>query len=160
MNKSQLSQQQALTDFNDLHVNFGLDAVKAQVQNAVSNILPFPAPLSPSPNKNLGQIGENIENIDISDSSGEEHSDNRGSKGEDGTYTLDLNSSLARFCVIEGQSKYWDMHRKTEIKKTAFIDMLGKQLYSEWMNHPKRKLIDANSVKNILNKDTAKLSKI
>lgn len=157
MNESQMSQQQALTDFNDLHVNLGLDAVKAQVQNAVSNILPFPAPLSPSPNKNLGQRGENIQNIDISDASGEERSDNRGSKGEDGTYTLDLNSSLARFCVIEGQSKYWDMHRKTEIKKTAFIDMLGKQLYSDWMNHPKRKLIDANSVKNILNKDTAKL---
>ncbi|MRA47248.1 DUF5906 domain-containing protein [Acinetobacter pittii] len=154
-NESQeLAQQQALTDFNDLHVNFGLEAVKGQIERALASFASFPAPLSPTDHKNEGQNREISSNQTASNDCVAE---NGGSKGEDGVYTLNLESCLGRFCQIEGESKYWDMHRKVQIKKTAFQDMLGKGLFAEWSNHPKRKLIDSNSVKNILNKDMDRL---
>ncbi|MCH7381163.1 DUF5906 domain-containing protein [Acinetobacter higginsii] len=149
-----LSQQQALTDFNDLHVNFGLDAVKGQIERAIGHYGTFPAPLSPFPNNFQGHMGENVENSAVNEDCG---ALDGGSKGEDGTYTLNLDACLGRFCLIEGETKFWDMHRKVQIKKAAFVEMLGKTLFSEWSIHPKRKLIDSNSVKNILNKDTERL---
>ncbi|MGK9154728.1 DUF5906 domain-containing protein [Acinetobacter radioresistens] len=149
-----LEQQQAFTDFNDLHVNFGLEEVKGQIEKALASFDSFPAPLSPKAHKNIGQNGEIAQNECVIPDCQEENGD---SKGEDGTYLLNLESCLGRFCQIEGESKYWDMHRKIQIKKSAFQDMLGKSLFAEWANHPKRKLIDSNSVKNILNKDADRL---
>lgn len=150
------------TDFNDLHMQQGLDAVRAQVSAAVDDctVPVFPAPLSPTGNQIEGQNPQNEANL-VSvkqtlsiESGGQNLGGNTGGQGGENdniipfeSATLDLNKCLGRFCLVEGESKYWDSHRKKVIKKTAFIDMLGKALFNEWNSHRDRRLIDSDTVK-------------
>ena len=163
MNESlKVEQPRPYTDFNDLHVNFGLGEVKAQLESALSSFAFSPAPPNKPNNNFQGQMPENT-SIDEPEPNSCE---NMGGAGG-GIYLenvpaisegLNIDQCLARFCLIEGATKFWDMHRKREIKKTAFVDMLGKELFKKWTEHPKRKLIDPDAVKSVLNADTNKIA--
>ena len=163
MNESlQVAQPHSYTDFNDLHVNFGLEEVKAQFESALSSFVFSPAPPNNFDNNFQGQMPENT-SIDEPEPNSCE---NMGGAGG-GIYLenvpaisegLNIDQCLARFCLIEGMTKFWDMHRKREIKKTAFVDMLGKELFKKWTEHPKRKLIDPDAVKSVLNADANKIA--
>src|SRR5690606_8042952 len=147
MNESQhMAQPHSYTDFNDLHVNFGLGEVKAQIESALSSLIFSPAPPNNFDNNFQGQMHEN----DAVPESFESGWENSGGEGggispeniPDVSEGLTLEQCLARFCLIEGDSKYWDMHRQRMIKKTAFTEMLGKPLFKQWSESSKRKLID------------------
>lgn len=161
MNESQhMTQPHSYTDFNDLHVNFGLGEVKAQIESALSALAFSPAPPNNFDNNFQGQMHENNA-VPESFGSGWENTGGEGGSISpenipDVSEGLTLEQCLARFCLIEGDSKYWDMHRQRMIKKTAFTEMLGKPLFKQWSENSKRKLIDPDAVKSILNADDNK----
>lgn len=163
MNESmQVAQPHSYTDFNDLHVNFGLGEVKAQLESALSSFAFSPAPPNNFANNFQGQMLEN----DAIPESIWDGCENEGGEGggissenvEQISESLTIDQCLARFCLIEGDSKFWDMHRKRVIKKNAFIEMLGKETFKKWSEHTKRKLIDPDAVKSVLNADTNKVA--
>lgn len=145
------------TDFNDLHTLQSLDAVREQVTAAVDACpVPsvFPAPLFTADSQNQGQSAENEpesdnvkQNLSVQTTGGENPLAETGGSGGEASPAFDLSKCLGRFCMIEGESKYWDSHRKKVIKKTAFIDMLGKPLFNEWNSHRDRRMIDMDAVK-------------
>lgn len=55
----QAAQPHSYTDFNDLHVNFGLGEVKAQLESALSSFAFSPGPPNNFANNFQGQMPEN-----------------------------------------------------------------------------------------------------
>lgn len=60
MNESQhMTKPHSYTDFNDLHVNYGIEAVREQFETAISSLDFPPAPPINSDNNFQGQMHDN-----------------------------------------------------------------------------------------------------
>lgn len=103
-----------LTDYNDLHVHFGIDVVKAQINHALNR--PRPKVIT---NTNDG-------------------------------YTLDyLNDNFAQIKDIgKITNKIYDLANRTEMTKTHFMGLVGKELANAWLFGGKQKTIDRREVQD------------
>ena len=145
MNESQhMTQPHSYTDFNDLHVNFGLGEVKAQIESALSSLTFSPAPPNNFDNNFQGQNPE-IEEIPVVERSGEAGISQGNTVRGELTPEEQMEKWLARFCLIEGETNVWDDYGKKIWKKNAFQTLLGsKKIFDQWNSHPKRKTISSD----------------
>jgi len=114
------------TDFNDLHMMFGLEVVKNQILEAIHDAQQTSADVcefdeqaahSPHPSEKAGPVAK-----------------------------FEIETLLKRFAYAMPDGKVWDSHKKVLIKKTAFKDMVTKALFEEWLDHDTRRTVDQNSV--------------
>lgn len=108
-----------LSDFNDLHLAFGIQSVQVQISHALNRQAP--------PNKG-------------------------------GDYTLDL--LLENFAQIKDigklTNKIYDITNTTEMTKTHFMGLVGKDLANAWLFSGKQKTITRQAVRQEIAKQTAK----
>lgn len=117
-----------LTDFNDLHVSKGLDAVAATVHQVFKHAVPPAVPPSPL----------------LSDADQKEGVISQDEIKDDSEFSL--SRCLDRFALLDDGSKVWDIHKKRIIKITAFRNLVTRGRAEEWLMSPKRKNIDQDAV--------------
>ena len=132
------------TDFNDLHVNCGLDEVGKQIRSAISSVQISPEPPSNATNNFCGQDPDFEQNDVVEQSGGAGISQENTAQSEPSPENQ-MEKWIARFCLIEGETNVWDDYGKKIWKKTAFQTMLGgKKVFDQWNSHPKRKTISSD----------------
>ena len=132
------------TDFNDLHVNCGLDEVGKQIRSAISSVQISPEPPSNATNNFWGQEPDFEQNDVVEPSGGAGISQENTAQSEPSAENQ-MEKWIARFCLIEGETNVWDDYGKKIWKKTAFQTMLGgKKVFDQWNSHPKRKTISSD----------------
>ena len=172
-----------LSDFNDLHVEFGLAAVREQIENGISSQLSaFEIPPHPLENAGhtLGQfseadqaflagLGENYAEpddfqletyteadlIEKENQSGGQVVEGKGEIIEFERPDFTLEKCLARFMLVEGKTDVWDSFKKKTIKATAFTKLVGKSVAVRWQAHIDRKMIDPDTLKVEVDKQHA-----
>lgn len=172
-----------LSDFNDLHVEFGLAAVREQIENGISSQLSdFEIPPNPLENAGhtLGQfsevdqaflagLGENYAEpddyqletyteadlIEKENQSGGQVVEGKGEIIEFERPDFTLEKCLARFMLVEGKTDVWDSFKKKTIKATAFTKLVGKSVAVRWQAHIDRKMIDPDTLKVEVDKQHA-----
>ena len=112
------------TDFNDLHVNCGLDEVGKQIRSAISSVQISPEPPSNAINNFWGQEPDFEQNDVVEPSGGAGISQENTAQSEPSAENQ-MEKWIARFCLIEGETNVWDDYGKKIWKKTAFQTMLG-----------------------------------
>lgn len=181
-----LEQPQSIShpsDFNDLHVEFGLAAVREQIENGISSQLSdFEIPPNPLENAGhtLGQfsevdqaflagLGENyaepddfqletyteVDLIEKENQSGGQVVEGKGEIIEFERPDFTLEKCLARFMLVEGKTDVWDSFKKKTIKATAFTKLVGKSVAVRWQAHIDRKMIDPDTLKVEVDKQHA-----
>lgn len=110
-----------LTDYNDLHMAFGMEVVKAQINHALNH--PRPKQSDDTPVYTLEYITKNFAQIK-----------------EMGKLT----------------NKIYDIAESTEMMKTHFIGMVGKELANAWLFGGKQKIIERQAVREEQDKQVAK----
>lgn len=181
-----LEQPQSIShpsDFNDLHVEFGLAAVREQIENGISSQLSdFEIPPNPLENAGhtLGQfseadqaflagLGENYTEpddfqletyteadlIEKENQSGGQVVEGKGEIIEFERPDFTLEKCLARFMLVEGKTDVWDSFKKKTIKATAFTKLVGKSVAVRWQAHIDRKMIDPDTLKVEVDKQHA-----
>lgn len=157
-----------LTDFNDLHQQSGLQALRSLLLDAVADTAAFPAPLSHGADQNKGAIsrseivvgaaGEDLTLVSSKPWHGKEEiwveydpeeplDDRTTEPTEEKSYVLNLDRCLGRFALLEGTTKVWDAHRKKLMTKAAFNELVTLTLANEWRSNVGRRLIDEDAVK-------------
>src|SRR5690554_1633211 len=127
-------QESSSLDWNDLHVEFGLDVVRQQLLAAAANEPPVrTAGLPDTP----ADEAPDLPPAPSDDSAGEAAPPTEGA-GENG-WTLD--KARVRFALVEGTTSAFDLYRKAIIKKAAFLAMVGKALGNECMTCPTRRAL-------------------
>lgn len=61
---------------------------------------------------------------------------------------VDITSALARFALAMPDAKVWDSHDLVLLKPTAARALMGKKLYSEWVDHPERRTVSQADVQH------------
>lgn len=110
------------TDWNDLHVACGLDAVRVQLESSRS------LPVQSAPENDAGapvvaQVAEP-------------------------EWTAE--KLLQRFAMIYGETKVFDLHRQLVMKFAALTGLVGKKLADGWRNNPEKKQIDPDDVERLV----------
>lgn len=115
-------------DANDLHVEFGIDFVRAQLTAALaandSVDVASPAPSDVEPDAVVPELPD------------------------DGAYEarIDLDGAIERFALAMPDGKVWDTRDRQLLKVTAARAMMGPKLYKEWLEHDDRRTIDQTLV--------------
>jgi len=117
------------SDFNDLHVALGIDAVRDQLRAGLVAANEPPAPSAD----------------DLAPPWGGDDLPPPAPPDLDGRVTLA--EALERFVLAMPDGKVWDAHDKKLLKKTAAKDFLGKKLFEEWLNHDGRRSVHQDLVK-------------
>lgn len=128
-------------DWNDLHVEFGLEVVREQLLAAANEPVRCVAPsaddLPPAPSGI-----EPLAAAELSEGCGE---------------GWHLEKVRARFALVEGETKVFDLHRRAIVRKAGFEALVGKALAKQWFELPEKKAIDPDNAKRVEN--DAKLGK-
>jgi len=171
------------SDFNDLHVMYGLATVREQIESGISSqFSAFDVPPHPLGNagQGLGQFSaddqdflaeEGLKKDEISEfeletytesdliarenQSGEPDREGMGEIIDFERPDFTLEKCLARFMLVEGKTDVWDSFKKKSIKATAFTKMVGKPVVSRWQAHIDRKMIDPDALKSEIDKQAA-----
>lgn len=144
------------TDFNDLHVNCGLEEVGRQITSAISSLVISPAPPENATNDFEGQNQGISENHVVEPEKGAGISSENVGLDED----EQMAKWLARFCLIESETNIWDEYGKKVWKKSAFQTMLGsKKIFDKWNGHSHRKTITRDDVDGRQNDEGHKKAK-
>lgn len=137
--KSEKPAAKGLTDFNDLHVLHGIGAVQAQLDAGLDNFKSA-APEQLSDSVDLSPP----EYLDIpppgygpGDLPGE---DSPAPPGEAERATVD--DLLKRYALLMPDGKVWDAHKRQIIKKSAFKDFVGAEVFKQWLEHDGRRTVD------------------
>ncbi|MBP4772798.1 hypothetical protein ITD52_17715 [Acinetobacter baumannii] len=144
MNQNQQAGQPQATfipsDFNDLHLMFGLEEVKAQIVQAINTSIPFP-PEPPKTNKPIHSEGEIEKNSHVPMV---EENLVAGESGQGGDISIEndavpesIQKFIDRYYLIEAKTDVWDNFDKVVIKKNAFTALLGQKQYKLWLDHKK-----------------------
>ncbi len=125
------------TDFNDLHAQQGLDAVREQLSRAEQDYL---------------QRGQLTDSVDLSppDYSADVPPvppDDDSLAPPDG---ISVESMLRRYALLMPDGKIWDADKRQIIKKMAFKDFIGAEKYKAWMEHSQRRTVDKEVVRKML----------
>lgn len=150
-----------LSDFNDLHVTAGLDKVKEQLQ-AAALIYGTGTDNNPSSNDcdthqppDYGEVPppdyddyfSSQENPAIAVNQPPE--ERQPVKGEKSVFTLQI--LLKRFSFVIQDASVWDVETETQIKKSAFNELVGKPLADEWRAHLERLDINQSDIQAVKN---------
>lgn len=171
------------SDFNDLHVMYGLATVREQIESGISSqFSAFDVP--PNPLENAGQglgqfsatdrefLGEDeLKNgnppdfdlqtyteadlVERENYSGGPSSEGSGESEDYERPDFTVEKCLSRFMLVEGKTDVWDSFRLKTIKAAAFTKMVGKSVAEKWQSHRKRKMIDADTLKVEVDKQEA-----
>lgn len=114
------------TDFNDLHVNCGLDEVGKQIRSAISSVQISPAPPSNATNNFWGQEPDFEQNDVVEPSGGAGISQENTAQSEPSAENQ-MEKWIARFCLIEGETNVWDDYGKKIWKKSCIPNNVGWQ---------------------------------
>ncbi len=125
------------SDFNDLFILQGVDAVRGQLEAVLAN---KPIPDLPTPHQQAKAEPK------------EEDSD---SKTPDKNQPFSSEMLLERYALIVGETKVWDTLQHIVMKKMAFKDLVGKKLSEEWLDNPNKKTISMVNVKSAQEKSSA-----
>ena len=145
-----------LTDFNDLHLQQGLDAVREQVSAAVDAcaVPVFPAPLSTADSQIQGQSAENEANLgnvkptlQVQTTGGQAGASNTGGQG--GGQNPKLTDALARYAFINTTNDVFDYQNSRKFKLNSLKNELGKH-YNAWLNSDDRKNIEPDEAEKLL----------
>lgn len=136
-----------LTDFNDLHVEEGLDVVELQLSDALGNARAVDAALS-------GHDGDltttnSPEPSDAGEPAAEElapSADTWANSKVNAALKPTLEILLEHFSLVYGTSDVWDGLNRRRIKKAGFISTVGKDLAKTWIEHAERRTIDPESL--------------
>ena len=134
-------------DWNDLHVEYGLDVVREQLLAAAANEPPI---------RTAGLPDAAIDDLPpapSADADAESAPPPEGC-GESGWTPEKVK---ARFALVEGDVKVFDLHTKRILKKTGFIATVGKTLANQWYDLPNKKGIDQDDARRL--ETEAKLGK-
>ena len=146
-----------LTDFNDLHAQRGLEEVRRQLLDAVQGKAATESPASTA--SSVPATGEGGDGqVDLLSSPADlpaphregeappEKADETGA--EVMVFTLEM--MLQRYAYVMNETKVWDTWQLELIKKGALTDLVGKDLFKEWLNHAQRKSISMVNVRSAL----------
>lgn len=123
-----------LTDFNDLHLAAGLDAVRDQIHAALAR---RPETVV---HEGEGETG----------ACAPPEAPPPAPPAQEGAGDWTVERLLQRFALIEGETKVFDHHKHRVMRKTAFADLVGKVLAKQWMDHPGRRYIDRDAVQQLI----------
>ena len=171
------------SDFNDLHVLLGIEAVREQIESGIdSQYSAFGVPPHPleMAGQGLGQFSAadqaflddidpskvelgNFELEQYTEADLIPHKSNSGGPAVEGMGKIidferpdfTLEKCLARFMLVEGKTDVWDSFKKKTIKATAFTKMVGKSVAERWQSHLNRKMIDPDALKVEIDKQGA-----
>ncbi|GAB3099792.1 hypothetical protein G8770_03650 [Aestuariicella hydrocarbonica] len=110
-------------DFNDIHVERGLDAVVRSWEGFLSSLQ--------SPQNHSTEVRQPI----LGD---ETLSENPAIKVKS---DLTLETALGRFQLLESGAEIWDAEQHRKLKKTGLRDLLGTDLFKTWLSHDDRKSV-------------------
>ncbi len=142
--------QNKWTDFNDLHVQESLDAVREQLRLAIDAalvqlasageaaeplVLPTPTAFTPDKAEESG-----------SPSASPGHTQQWAASQVASVGRPTIESLLEHCALIYGTTDVWDGLNRARIKRAAFAAAVGKDLAREWVDHPKRRNIDAEAL--------------
>lgn len=119
-------------DFNDLHALGGLDAVRVQLDAAMASFIPKAVQLVDSTDLSPPDFGEMP--MDATDSPDPIDKERPSLEGV-----------LRRFALIS-EGGVWDADKHRILKKLAFKDLIGKELFSQWVDHASRRTVDKADV--------------
>jgi len=114
-----------LTDFNDLHVVQGTDAVRAQLELVAS---------SPAANHPV---------VDIPPDDFYDHYEPSRALPEDsgGFGKWNLIDLVRHVSLIYGTDTVWDAREKIQMRRSYLSHIIGRELFKEWDNHPSRRVV-------------------
>jgi putative DNA primase/helicase len=135
-----------LSDFNDLHVTAGLDAVRMQICNAQNHIeqplgmVATDSPIDSAP-PDYGDIpvAEYEDYLPQGDDAG-------GSPIPTHSERPTLESVLLRYALAMPDAKVWDSHQKRVLKQGAAKAFFGAKLFGEWLGHEKIRTVELADV--------------
>jgi len=140
-----------LSDFNDLHVSAGLDAVRVQLQAAVDHFV--------ESNKMVGEITEGMPpeyaEILVGDYEDYAPTDDGQDLPADNSpepsffERPDLEESLKRYALAMPDSKVWDSQDKKLLKQGSVKAFIGQKVFAEWLAHEKRRTVDISDVQRM-----------
>jgi len=126
------------TDFNDLHVSEGLAAVRDQVMSAVEQ-----ARNAPAANDSPAGYDDYPELAGVGDHDDSPHPSEQSKPAAKFT----IGTLIQRYCYAMPDGKIWDSHKKQLVKKVPFRELIGKELFNEWMAHENRRVVEQDVVK-------------
>lgn len=129
------------TDFNDLHVEFGLPAVDKQLRAAMAIGAVPELPVSPSENLDppdyITDVPPPESSIDLSPAPPE-------------IERPTLDQALGRYALVVDDGRIWDNNGRKFLKQKPVRDFLGAETFKEWMNHKNRRNVNAADVVPLL----------
>jgi putative DNA primase/helicase len=132
-----------LTDFNDLHVRDGLNAVATQLLDGLERAALENAEYVPGTNLHTDDDNQAPPNIDLPPL---DEQDIPLAPFED-QVPLTLETALQRFALAMPDGKVWDAHRQQLLKKAVARDYIGRKLFDEWSAHAERRTVDQYAVR-------------
>jgi len=125
-------------DWNDLHIEQGLDVVRTQLDAAAASVVPVQLEDLPRP-PSLEKPAEN----------GAPAPEGGGGNG----WTAER--IFTRFVLVEGKTAIFDTFKRVIIKKSAFEMLVTKPLAKEWLDLPVKKVIADDMAERLANKAKA-----
>lgn len=134
------------SDFNDLHLELGLQEVKRQLVAAVElHRSSLPAEVASV---------ESLPEIPL-DAYSEDAEVRQPLLGDKTVSSIDkrlgVDDALIRYCYLMPSGEVWDLAQEKRIKKTAFKDFIGADIFKDWLAHAGRKTKDDALVNSIIN---------
>jgi len=127
-------------DWNDLHVSHGLEAVRAQLAQALT------LPRTPSEVQPADPLGPAA----ATEGAGE------GEEAKARREAAIAAKVFQRFALVEGKTTVFDMHKQTVLKKSAFEALVTKPVATAWFGRMDKKLIAEDQAQRLV--DQAKLA--
>ncbi|WP_081801502.1 PriCT-2 domain-containing protein [Herminiimonas sp. CN] len=133
-----------LTDFNDLHVHESLNAAQQQLLVAVDGVFSSPAPSDAAADDGALPPWVDADPVD---------SDVPDSPAPLGLAAapevlgfVALEWALAHCALVQGSTNVWDSVNKLNMKRPAFIAMVGKESAALWEAHKERRTISPRNL--------------
>lgn len=118
-------------DWNDLHVACGLDAVRAQLDEALMvEFVEEPASLPGAPSLACGEPGE------------EAKAGGALTQGGAGGFRIGEQELLNDFVLIYGTDLVWDCNRRRMVKLPALREVVGRERIKLWQESPHRRVAE------------------
>jgi len=147
-----------LSDFNDLHVTAGLDAVRVQLQAAVEQFAVSRNMVNQSEHveHDLNMVGvPDYGDVPVGDyeyyvsADDDENSSAENSPEPSFFERPDLEQSLKRYALAMPDSKVWDSQDKKLLKQGSVKAFIGQKVFAEWLAHEKRRTVDISDVQRM-----------
>lgn len=157
-----------LTDFNDLHIAEGIEAVAAQISSFIlaaqqlKTDLPVvrPAPQerqdnapelvsagdSPRPPDAECEPRSGRPRVESPPASSSSPPPSEGNAPGVMTGIFSLEWAIAHCALVQGSTDVWDSVNKLRMKRAAFADMVGKAAAAEWTSHAARRNISPRNL--------------